>query len=160
MYLYLLRTQFWRHTNCIYTVLSLALQSVVLEERRGQRTSQGYLSVSSSSLSLTFSAATDNRHGWQHPGAEVSVSHPILLLSVLAILYSSGYLNDNMNKMKMIEGSDCTKSVRITDKFRANERLVSAKSLDECMEIGELQLALYPHLFHCCINRKEVSWSI
>ena len=67
----------------------------------------------------------------------MSVSHPILLLSVLAILYSSGYLNDNMNKMKMIEGSDCTKSVRITDKFRANERLVSAKSLDECMEIGD-----------------------
>ena len=38
--------------------------------------------------------------------------------------------------MEMIDAEDCGKSVTITDKFRSNEKLVTANSLDQFLELG------------------------
>ena len=46
--------------------------------------------------------------------------------------------------MQMIDASeDCGKSVTITDKFRSNEKLVTANSLDQFLEIGDIIYLIY-----------------
>merc|ERR1711963_654087 len=59
------------------------------------------------------------------------------------ILELNGYPNtERQSKLAMIEGRDCSKCVTITDKYRSNEKLVSANSLDQFMDLGREFLGL------------------
>merc|ERR1711981_684940 len=62
--------------------------------------------------------------------------------NILELNKCSSYLNENRNTLQRIEGKECGKSVTITDKYRSNEKLVSAKSLEQFLEIGRMFLGL------------------
>merc|ERR1712026_626174 len=62
--------------------------------------------------------------------------------NILQLDKCSSYLKEKSSKLQMIEGNDCGKSVMITDRYRSNEKLVSAKSLDQFLEIGRLFLGV------------------
>ena len=87
---------------------------------------------SSSSLSLTFSSAATDKT-WL---VTSSSSSKCIWVQTEADFTQKCCRYPSENQMKMIDGQDCGKSVTITDKYRSNEKLVTANSLNQFLEIG------------------------
>ena len=95
-------------------------------------------SLSSNSLSLTFSSAATDKT-WL---VTSSSSSKCIWVQTEADFTQKCCRYPSENQMKMIDGQDCGKSVTITDKFRSNEKLVTANSLDQFLEIGDIIILL------------------
>ena len=59
----------------------------------------------------------------------------------------------------MIEGRDCSKCVTITDKYRSNEKLVSANSLDQFMDLGSSPPQVWTIIITVLIGREFLGLS-